>query len=57
MDSVVLAPALWSTGSVVVAHGLSMWDLPRAGIEPAISPALAGKLIHCACREVPLGGF
>ena len=36
----------WSTGSAVVAHGLSCssgrWDFPNAGIEPA-SPALAGR--------------
>ena len=27
-----------------------MWDLPRPGLEPA-SPALAGRLNHCATRE------
>ena len=42
--SVVAIHVLQSTGSIVVAHGLScsssMWDLPRPGIEP-LSPALA----------------
>ena len=27
-----------------------MWDLPRPGLEP-VSPALAGRLNHCATRE------
>ena len=38
-----MARGLYSTGSVVVVHGLScsagMWDLPGPGIEP-VSPAL-----------------
>ena len=29
-----------------------MWDPPRAGLEP-VSPALAGRLNHCATREAP----
>ena len=29
-----------------------MWDLPGPGLEP-MSPALAGRLNHCATREVP----
>ena len=40
LDSVVVAPGLLSTGSVVVAHRLSC---PRPGIEP-MSPALSGRL-------------
>ena len=43
--SVVAAPGLESTGSVVVGYKLSwlhgMWDLPSPGIEP-VSPTLAG---------------
>ena len=44
--SVVMAPRLESTGSMVGRHGLSCietcgWNLPRSGIEPT-SPALAG---------------
>ena len=42
--SVVVAPALSSTGSVVVAHRLllhGMWDPPGSGLEP-MSPALTG---------------
>ena len=44
--SVVRAPRLESTGSMVGRHGFSCaetrgWDLPRSGIEP-MSPALAG---------------
>ena len=46
MGSVVVAPRLWSTGSIVfVAHRHllhSMWDLPGSAIEP-VSLALAGK--------------
>ena len=34
----------------------SMWDLPRPGLEP-VSPALAGRLNHCAPREALAGGF
>ena len=29
-------------------HG--MWDLPRPGLEP-VTPALAGRLNHCATKE------
>ena len=47
MGSVVMAPELWSTGSIVVAHGLNcscgMWDPPGPGVEPR-SLALAGRL-------------
>ena len=33
--SVVVAPGLWSTGSIVVAHRCScIWDIPRSEIEP-----------------------
>ena len=42
--SVVVAPTLSSTGSVVVAHRLllhGMWDPPGSGLEP-MSPALTG---------------
>ena len=44
--SVVMAPRLKSTGSMVGRHGLRCtetcgWNLPRSGIEPT-SPALAG---------------
>ena len=49
------------TASLVAEHRLSnggsraqllrsIWDLPRPGIEP-VSPALAGRLNHCATRE------
>ena len=45
-DSVAVASRLWSTGSIVVAHGLKlpqrMWDHPRSGME-IVSPALAGE--------------
>ena len=45
VGSVVAAPGLESTGSVVVGYKLSwlhgMWDLPSSGIEP-VSPTLAG---------------
>ena len=44
MGSVVVAPRLWSTSSVVVVHGLSCSEicgLPGSGIE-SMSPALAG---------------
>ena len=45
VGSVVAAPSLESTGSVVVGYKLSwlhgMWDLPSSGIEP-VSPTLAG---------------
>ena len=48
MDSVVAAPGLQSTGSIVVARGLlvlhSMWDLPRPGIKP-MSSALADRFL------------
>ena len=43
VGSVVVAQRLWSTGSVVVVHGLScFWHvgLPGSGTEP-MSPALA----------------
>ena len=40
--SVVLAPGLWSTGSIVVAHRCScIWDIPRSEMEPVL-PTLAG---------------
>ena len=42
--SVVLAPGLQSSGSVVVVHGflaLRMWDLLGPGMDP-VSPALTG---------------
>ena len=44
--SVVVAHGLWSTGSVVVEHGLScgMWDLPGPGLKP-VSPALASGFL------------
>ena len=37
-----------------MAWGLSscgVWDLPGSGVEPAVSPALAGGLYHWATRE------
>ena len=40
MGSVVAVPGLQSTGSIVVAHGLSCFN--GCGIEP-VSPALAGR--------------
>ena len=43
--SVVAVPELYSTCSIVGAHGLVlllMWDLPGSGIKP-MSPALAGR--------------
>ena len=44
--SVVAAPRLWSTGSILVAYRLccstAMWDPPGSRIE-AMSPALAGR--------------
>ena len=44
--SVVVAPRLEGTGSIVVVHGLKLlqgiWDLPRSGME-IVSPALAGE--------------
>lgn len=44
MGSVVASPGLYSTGSVVVVHGLhSMWDLPGPELEPE-TPALADGL-------------
>ena len=43
--SALVAPRLWSTGSIAVVHrhcySRGTWDLPRPGIEP-VSPALAG---------------
>ena len=42
--SIVVDPGLYSTGSVVVAHGIS-WDPPRPGIEP-VTPALAGRFFY-----------
>ena len=39
-----------------MAWGLSscgVWDLPGSGVEPALSPALAGGLYHWATREAP----
>ena len=43
--SAAAAPRLWSTGSLVLAHGLSFssacGNLPGPGTEP-VSPALAG---------------
>lgn len=46
LASVVEAPRFQSTGSIVVAHGLtcscSIRDLFRSGIE-SVSPALAGR--------------
>ena len=33
-----------------------MWDPPRPGLEP-VSPALAGRLNHCATREAPSAHF
>ena len=56
MGSAVVARRLQSTGSVVVAHGLScsvcgihtgIWDLPGPGLEP-VSPALAGVCLTIA---------
>ena len=45
VDSVVVDPGPQSTGSVVVARGLScMWDLPGPGIKP-MPPALAGRFL------------
>ena len=35
---------LQSTGSGVVTHGLSMWNLPGPGFK-SVSPALAGRLL------------
>ena len=53
--SAVVAPSLWSTGSIAVAHGLSCstacGSLPRAGIKPA-PPTLAGGFFARATREV-----
>jgi len=46
MGSVVVAPELWSTGSMFVAHRLNcsmaikMWDLPGPDTQP-MSSALA----------------
>lgn len=55
LGSVVVAPSLWSTGSIAVAHGLSCstacGSLPRAGIKPA-PPTLAGGFFARATREV-----
>ena len=43
--SIAVAPGLWSTGAVVMVHGLSFSsacvNLPGPGTEP-VSPALAG---------------
>ena len=48
---------LWSTGSVVVAHGLSrsatMWDPPQPVIEPG-SPALEGGFLTTGPPGKPL---
>ena len=48
-SQVVAIPRLWSTSSVVAAHGAlllhGMWDLPRSGIKP-VSPALAGRYFN-----------
>ena len=33
-----------------------MWDLPRPGLKP-VSPALAGRLNHCATREAHQSGI
>ena len=47
---------LWSTGSVVVAHGLSrMWDLPEPGIEP-MSLALQGGFLTTGSPGKPWAG-
>ena len=56
MGSVVVASKLQSTGSVVVAHGLScsmasLWDLPGPGIE-LVSRIGRWIPIHCTTREV-----
>ena len=53
--SVVMAPRLESTGSVVGRYGLSCaetcgWDLPRSGIEP-MPPALAGGFLPLSHQE------
>ena len=52
MGSVVAAPRLWSTSSVLLAYGLSCSEicgLPGLGIE-SMSPALAGGFFT---TEVP----
>ena len=42
VGSVVAVPGLYSTGSIVVVHGLSCFK--GCGIEP-VSPALAGRFL------------
>ena len=53
MGSVVVAPRLWRTGSIIVVYGLvapHTWDLPRSEIEP-VSPALAGEIFTTETPE------
>ena len=60
VGSVVTAPGLQSTGSIVVAHGAqllcSMWDLPRLGIKP-MSPARANGFLTLLYTEPPEKSF
>ena len=58
MGSVVAAPRVWSTGSIVVVHrpGYSMWDLPGLGVE-LVSPALAGRFFTTEPAGKPLTSF
>ena len=56
--AVAVAPRLWNTCSVVVAHRFillhSMWDLPESGIKP-VSPCIGRQILnHWTTREVPI---
>ena len=55
-----MAPGLWSTGSIVVAHSLgcsTAWgNLPGSGIK-FMSPVLAGGFFTTEPPGKPLSGF
>ena len=58
--SVVVACRLWSTGSVVVAHGLSCSAACGILLDQGsnLSPCIGRRILnHCATREVPLHLF
>ena len=59
--SVVVAPRLWSTGSIAVAHELScsaggMWGLPRSWIKP-VSPAMAEGFFTTTHQGSPIASL
>ena len=54
--SLVTEHGLECAGSVVVAHGLSMWNLPGPGIK-SVSLALEGGFLTTAPQGKPQGNF